>query len=251
MAGIVGTESEIESLDAMWAEYLAAPLGGRKPPLRRFHMYDCHNSLNEFAGWSRTETDYFCHQLREVIIRSHVSGYGFACARQDWNQIIQNEYRTIFGDPEGYAVRNCINCALNWAHNSTFDPHMSFVFDDRPEREVENRAVFDLYQRILKPPELVGISFMTSHKVTLASRRFGCVGILYACKQRLTPREEAGGTQRAVALVTNMSLYGQMATKDAIQEMKARVLRDEKEKPEVRGIFEDIRRISAERLSSP
>jgi hypothetical protein len=71
VAGIYGTESEMLSLEGMWREHLDAPLCGRKPPLKRFHMYDCQKSLNEFSGWTRTETDYFCHQLATVVI-AHV-----------------------------------------------------------------------------------------------------------------------------------------------------------------------------------
>ena len=130
VAGIMGTESELASLDAMWKEQLDSPLCGLKPPIKEFHAYDCDQSVGEFLGWKRTETDYFRRQLREVIIRSHVGAYGIAYSRSDWDEIIVGDIRAIFGDAEGNAVRNCFVRSLQWAHSNTFDPDLSFVFDD-------------------------------------------------------------------------------------------------------------------------
>ena len=166
VAGIMGTEPEMETLDALWKEHLDAPLCGRKPPLKRFHMYDCQNSIGEFTGWSRTETDYFCHELAETIVKSKVSGYGFSCSRSDWDALVTGDVRVCWGDAEGVCVRNCFLMGCAWAQHNTFDPEMSFVFDARPGSERENRVVFDAFQRqTAPPPELVGVSFLTSHKV--------------------------------------------------------------------------------------
>ena len=135
VAGIMGTESELRTLENLWREHLVRPLCGTKPPIQEFHAAECADSRGEFAGWKRTETDYFRHQLREVIIKSHVSGYGFACVRKDWDDEIQGDLRKVFGDPEGYAITNCFVRALRWANNFTFDQEISFVFDKKPERE--------------------------------------------------------------------------------------------------------------------
>jgi hypothetical protein len=242
MAGIVGTESEIQSLDDMWAPHLASPLDGMKPPIRRFHMYDCYHSLGEFAGWSRTETDYFCHQLREVIIKSHVSAYGFACVRKEWEALMVGEYRVILGDPEGYAMRACFHSAINWAHNCTFDPHMSFVFDDRPERRIENQAVFNLYQRIPRPPQLVGISFLSSYNVRPLQAADLVAWEFYTHAERiLTHGKRHPARKEALHLLKNMNMYGQIATKEKIKEMKSSVLRKEQTDPIAREIFGQVR----------
>jgi hypothetical protein len=140
MAGIFGTEGELRGLETEWREHLSAPLEGAKSPLRRFHMTECQNSLGEFTGWSRTETDYFCHQLQSAIIDSGVTIYGYACSRRDWNELIIGEYRDILGDAEGSCVWNCVLRTAAWAQGNTFDPEMTFVFDDRPHRTRETRV---------------------------------------------------------------------------------------------------------------
>jgi hypothetical protein len=75
VAGIVGTEWQLSSLDRLWKSHIEQPLCGRKERLRRFHATECHDSRGEFAGWTRTETDYCFHQLHDVLIESH-GGHG-------------------------------------------------------------------------------------------------------------------------------------------------------------------------------
>ena len=168
VAGIIGTEGELRGLESEWRKHLDRPLCGGKPTLRRFHMYDCQNSIGELSEWSRTETDYFCHQLGTVIAESGVSGYGMACSRSDWEELVTDDVLAIMGDCEGHCMRNCFLRAAQWAQNNTFDPQMTFVFDafdDRPLRQHDNKIVLDVFQRWIAPPEIVGMAFMSSFKV--------------------------------------------------------------------------------------
>ena len=242
MAGIVGTEPDLLSLDDMWAAHLERPLGGLKPPIKRFHMTDCYNSLGEFSGWSRVETDYFCHELREVIIKSHVGAYGFACVRKEWDAEMTDEYRLIFGDAEGYAVRACMHSTINWARNSSFDPHMYFVFDDRPERQKENEAVFKIYQQSPRPPQLVGISFMNSHKVRPLQAADLLAWEFYTHAKGVLLNGPKHKPRDAIThLLKNTEMYGQMTTPREISIMKASVLEQEKTDPVAREIFNSAR----------
>jgi len=127
VAGLFGTEGRMDGLDRNWKKHLERPLDGMKAPLRRFHMTDCQASQGEFAGWSRTETDYFCHQLRTVIIESGVSAYVIACARKDWDDLIIGDVRIILGTAEGACIRNCFVRTVAWAQRNTFDPKMTFI----------------------------------------------------------------------------------------------------------------------------
>ncbi|MGA2312025.1 MAG: DUF3800 domain-containing protein [Xanthobacteraceae bacterium] len=166
VGGIFGTEGELRGLEAEWQKHLDRPLCGSKPKLSRFHMTECQASDGEFTGWTRTETDYFCHQLGTVIIDSGVSAYGMACFRKDWDDLITGDARAVLGDAEGNCVRNCFLKAATWAQMYTFDPEMIFFIDDRPHRQRENRLVFNVFQtQSMPPPELVGLSFVTSHKL--------------------------------------------------------------------------------------
>jgi uncharacterized protein DUF3800 len=150
VAGIFGTEGRMDGLDRMWKKRLASPIRGQKARLNRFHASDCYQSKGEFEGWTRTETDYFRQQLRETIIESGVAAYGMACSRKDWDEIITGDMRAVIGDPE--------------VQDNTFDPHMTFVFDNRPDgvRRYAG-AVYDAFAQWLKPPPaLAGYAFLSS-----------------------------------------------------------------------------------------
>lgn len=157
----------MECLDRNWKHHLDAPLGGTKDAIKRFHSYDCDNSIGEFSRWTRTETDYFRHQLRTVIIESDCAAYGMACSRRDWDQIITGDLRSVIGDPERFCINQCYVRSLGWVQANTFDPSMSFVFDNRPDGVQRYAgAVYDAFERWVKPPpQLVGYSFLSSIKM--------------------------------------------------------------------------------------
>jgi hypothetical protein len=166
VGGIVGTEWQLTSLERLWKPHIDRPLCGRKPQLRRFHATECYDSRNEFAGWSRTETDYFFHQLHDVLIASNIGAYGIEVSRRDWDELITGDVRGFLGDAETYAISQCFVCALNWARNTTFDPQITFVFDNRPS-EIQRRAqaISDAFTRWSQNPEIVGCSFLSSFKI--------------------------------------------------------------------------------------
>ena len=166
VAGILGTEWQLTSLDRLWQPHIEHPLCGRKERLSRFHAFDCNNSMGEFRGWTRTETNYFCHQLRTAIIESGVTAYGIAVSRRDWNQIVRKNMRGFLGDAEAYAISQCHVRALRWAQQNTFDPLITFVFDNRPA-EVQRRTntITDAFKRHTTNPQIVGCAFLSSYLV--------------------------------------------------------------------------------------
>jgi Protein of unknown function (DUF3800) len=168
VAGIFSTEGRMDCLDHNWKRHLDFPLDGSKPPLRRFHAYDCYNSTGEFLGWSRTETDYFCRQLRIEIIQADVAAYGIACSRKDYDELVAGDYRAILGStPEEFCINQCFVRAIGWVQANTFDPAMVMAFDNRPS-SVQRYAgtVYDAFRRwVQPPPQLVGCRFLSSLEV--------------------------------------------------------------------------------------
>lgn len=167
VAGVMGTQSELQSLDTLWSAHLDRPLCGLKPRISEFHAYDCFNSVGEFAGWKRTETDYFRRQLRDTIIKSRVAAYGIAMSRADWDEIIDGDVRAILGNAEGNAVRNCFVRILHWAVQNTFDPDLAFVFDDSDnlERKRDILSVYDAFKQQVTVKNISGIAFLDSEVV--------------------------------------------------------------------------------------
>lgn len=163
VAGIVGTEGRLRGLDQMWKRHLDRPLCGQKDRLTRFHMVDCQESRGEFTGWTRTETDYFCHQLREVIIDSEVAGYGIAVVPRDWDELVTGDVRGFLGDAEVFCISQCFGCTWRWAQQNCFDPLIKFALDNRtPEVRRRGKTIGHTFQCQDKTPRIVDTVFLNS-----------------------------------------------------------------------------------------
>jgi hypothetical protein len=168
VAGVCGTEWQIASLDGLWREIIDNPMCGEKNPLERFHAYDCNNSIGDFLRWKRVETDYLWHQLQTAIINSGVSSYGVACVREDWDSLITGDARAIYGNAEQMCIKNCFVRAIRWAEQNTFDPMMTFVFDNRPSNVQKVAQVVSHAFETGRPgetPSIVGTAFLSSKEV--------------------------------------------------------------------------------------
>lgn len=168
VAGLFRTEARLDSLDRNWRKIIADPMEGSRPLLKRFHAYDCDNSIGEFLGWSRTETDFLTHRLRTAVIESGAAAYGIAIARQDWDDLVTGDMRGFLGDAEAYCISQCFVRTLRWAQENTFDPQITFVFDNRtPKVERRAKAIGDAFQRHTGQPEIIGTAFLNSSKIAL------------------------------------------------------------------------------------
>jgi hypothetical protein len=222
VAGILGTEWQLRSLERLWRKHIDKPLDGAKPRLRRYHATDCFNSTNEFSGWSRTETDYFSHELQTAIIESGVSAYGIGVQRNDWDEIVSGELRGFLGDAEGYAITQCYVKTLQWSRENTFDPEITFVFDNRPS-EIQRRAktIGDAFARHSENPRVAACEFFSSYDVCalqaadlFAWEVYQHATEIFAAGVMQPPRREA-----LRRLEANIELTTQLATRRAIHQI--------------------------------
>lgn len=223
VAGLFGTEGRMDGLDRNWKRHLERPIDGMKAPLTRFHMADCQASQGEFAGWSRTETDYFCHQLRTAIIESGVSAYVAACARKDWDDLVVGDMRAILGSAEGFCIRNCFVRTVAWAQRNTFDPKMTFIFDNRPSPVKRDAGVvFDAFQRETVEPAVVGIAFLSSYDIRpLQAADLLAWEFYQYANDILLKGLEAPARKECLDLASSMALMGQIATPESIKKIVA------------------------------
>jgi hypothetical protein len=219
VAGVFGTEWQLMSLERLWRKHLQRPLDGKKRSLRRFHMTDCHDSRGEFLGWTRTETDYFCHQLRSTIIDSHVAGYGIACARKDWDALVSGDLRAILGDPEGLCIRNVFVKCLGYLQAQYFDPHVTFVFDNRPSTTARDaKVVFDAFQKWVREPRLTGIALLSSYDALPLQAADMIAWELYQhANDILVQGLKVPARKELLHLTSNMDFNAQIAQRDSIK----------------------------------
>jgi hypothetical protein len=226
VAGIFATEARTRLLERRWRKLLADPLEGHKPSLKRFHMFDCQNSLGEFAGWTRTETDYLCHLLREELVGADISSYGVACPRKDWDELVTGDYKAIFGNAEGFCIRNCFVRTLAWADRCTFDPEIRFVFDSRPKEVARDAGTVNhAYDSFIRDLKIHEVSFESANKTVLLQAADYVAWELYTHAKDIfasgvnQPPKRPGFRK----FVRDIQFEGQIADRDAIKEMAAKV----------------------------
>lgn len=222
VAGILGSEGRLRGLESHWKRQLANPLDGMKPALKRFHMTECHNSTGEYAGWSRTETDYLCQLLRAEIIDSGVSAYGVATSRKDWEELVTGPMKDIMGTAEGFCIRNCFVRAVAWADRYSYDPEMRFVFDNRPSPVIRDAAaVYDAYRRFVENRTIAGVSFENSTGTVLLQAADMIAWEMYQhAKEVLAEGNNFPPRRKGFRdLARSIQFDGQIADRDSIKEM--------------------------------
>jgi hypothetical protein len=164
-SGVLGNEHQWGFFSDLWVRKLRDPSPG-KCPLNRFHMTDCQNSDKEFAGWSRTATDFLVHELGQIIIKAGLWSWCSAVSRKDWDELVTEEdLRTAWGDAEKHCIMGCFSKGTQWAQANSYG-EMAFVFDDRPHRNAQVKKMFDIYRRFhaaqRAAPALASITFATA-----------------------------------------------------------------------------------------
>jgi hypothetical protein len=202
--GLIGNEEIWYLFQASWHEKLQRPLPG-KPPLKRFHMWECMNRVDEFASYSEPERDAVIHDFRQLIIASGVWGYAVGVSRPDWDELVQpSPMAGWFGDAEAFCFRDCVAKMCGFVTElSAVDKELALVFDNRPHRTEVNEFLVGQVQQIQqftrKPNSatLIGVSFENSTKtMPLQAADMFAWEFFAHCKQLLssgdnTPRAHA------------------------------------------------------------
>ena len=220
VAGVMGTEWQLTSLERSWTPHIDAPLGGGKPKLRRHHATDCFSSTNEFTGWTRTETDYFSHQFADCHRQLGVYAYAMACSRKDYDEVVTGDMKGFMGDAEGFCITQCFVRSLEWAQKNTFDPKITFVFDNRPS-EIQRRAkaVEDAFKRHTTNPQISGCAFQSSYDIKpLQAADLYAWEVYQHTRQILAERMIGPPKREALRYMNkNMKMTTQFADRSAIQ----------------------------------
>lgn len=191
--------------------------------------------MGEFTGWTRTETDYFWHQLQTEIIDADIAACGIACSHRDYDELITGDIWAVVGDPEGMCINQCFVRAIGWTQAHTFDPKLAFVFDNRPS-QVRRYAgtVYDAVARwIAPPPTPVGYSFLSSTHVRQLQVADMIAWELYQhAKDLLVDGLDAPPRPQLKRLMQNMDIQAQIANRQSIVRLREFWISKFKERPE-------------------
>lgn len=164
--GLIGEQEQWEFFEPRWKAELAAPLQGKKPPLKRFHMFDCKWGLGEFSGYSSGERDAATHDFRKIILDSGVHGVAAAISRADYDELMPDTLRATHGSADDMAFASAMS-ALDIDNRR--EDGVSLICDDTGEGSTARYAsLYDRYQLMFKQQggrTLEGLAFRSMEKV--------------------------------------------------------------------------------------
>ena len=132
MACFIAPGETWRPFESAWKAKLLHPLDG-KPPLQQFHMFDCVNRRDEFAGYSDPERDAVIKEFRDIILGHELCGRAIAVQRREWDSLITGGLELLWGDSIGFCIRTCATWAVKWAADNTGDHQAKMIFDDGPQ----------------------------------------------------------------------------------------------------------------------
>lgn len=155
--GLLGQKEHWEAFEPQWRAKLAAPLPG-KPPLKRFHMFDCKWGLGEFADYNAAERDAVTYEFRKIILDSGVTGVCAGIPRADFDELITGDLRASLGSVDDMAFASAISALDSFKHTG-----LSLIFDNTgTEPTARYSALYDRYQEMFAKrgePLLQGLAF--------------------------------------------------------------------------------------------
>ncbi len=155
--GLIGQKEHWEDFEPKWKAKLAKPLPG-KPPLKRFHMWDCQWGMGDYAGYSKGERDAVIHDFRQIILDCGVTGVAAAISRKDFDELITGETRRQLGNADDMAFASAIS-----ALDCLRDHGLTLIFDDTGKQSIARyAALYDRYQAMFekeKSRQINGLSF--------------------------------------------------------------------------------------------
>src|SRR5262249_12543433 len=97
-AGAVGSAEEWKALESAWQTRLA------HDSLPYFHMAECRAGVGIFTDWSLAQRDLITHDMRMIIRDRSVSPIGVGVPRADWDDVIGERLRPVYGSIDYAAI---------------------------------------------------------------------------------------------------------------------------------------------------
>ena len=160
VGGLLGTTSQWEKFDPEWRALLREPLPG-KPPLQKWHSWDCRFGRGEFEGYTQGERDHVTHLFRSIIIGSGVSSLSAAIDARAWRSLVAGDYLKHMGSAEQHCLVMCIDSALGYA-SQVHDRRRVAIYYDLGRRSARLEQMGDnyLHRTALTYPRIFSLSFL-------------------------------------------------------------------------------------------
>jgi len=141
IAGLVGTESEWETLERRWRRAV------EEEGISVFHMAEFESRLGEFEEWSDTRRRLFLSKLVETIKARDIHCLGSALVRADYDRLTEDEKIWMTHGNAEYpyflCFQHCIVESCHIADGLPAEEKVAFVFDRQQEFAAEATRLYN------------------------------------------------------------------------------------------------------------
>jgi hypothetical protein len=138
---------------------LKSPLQGKRS-LKS--LWDCHNAIGQFEGYSRPESDLLTNEFRQIIKDSGVVGYAAAIDKIAWDELVTAERRQNMGPADNFCLTRCVRNALASAKDQFKEDEIAIVYDLGRKPHLPSRIETFDWSRGIESPR---VTSFTSGKV--------------------------------------------------------------------------------------
>jgi hypothetical protein len=129
MGGLVGTVEQFERFEREWAARLDAPLPGKPPLQKGFHLSHCNARNGEFIDYSDAEQDAVIHDFRQIILDARLTSTALAIDRKAWDELIVGPYYNVLGNSITQCFADCIAEVARIVQPAFGRDKISIIFD--------------------------------------------------------------------------------------------------------------------------
>ncbi len=166
VGGLIGTDAQWKGFDANWRARLKCPIEG-KQPLKKFGMHDCQESIGDFKGYSRTESDFVMHEFRQIIKNSGIVGYSSAIDKVAWDELVTAERRQNMGPAENFCLTRCARNMLANAKDHFTEKTIRFTYDEGRKAILSNRIErFEWTRGLIDCPQVASFTYAKVRDLT-------------------------------------------------------------------------------------
>ena len=111
-----------------------------------FHMNECCNQQGEFANLSKTECDQMARKMIALTREHSIHGFGVEVVEDDYDHIMPNEFKRVFGSAYAFCTAECITMVRRWAQRTGTTGQVSYFFESGADRQGEaNRILKEMF----------------------------------------------------------------------------------------------------------
>ncbi len=123
VAGYVGSTSQWQKFNTEWGALLS------KFNVPIMHRTDLESFRGDFIGWNPEKRNLFVNKAQEIIKRRTYVAIGNSVIKADFEEVMPDILKKLYGGPYGYCAMLCIARARRWCEKTKQKEPIDWIFE--------------------------------------------------------------------------------------------------------------------------